>query len=418
MKRLIIDVGSSTVKIYGLFSNGKLKLLETKSFNFKEDFNPNLDITEKNKQELFDYINKVANEHKDTPLRVYATALFRKYNPTVRRSLVDEFFSKTGQFFNIISHELEGHYLERALAGAYNLDEPLLLINIGGGSTELVVIKNGFIKERHNLDLGIMTILQDFPYLNDQVSPHKLDEVVESIRSRMPETSHKTPYAIYNGGELTYMRLVGYKLKKNDVFEDDDHPNQIDVENFSEKNQELFYTITLKQLEELMPNDPLWIHGARACSAIAQTITKHFGVSQLIPSDSNMAHGIIRQELRNVVLSGSFRKHLNYILKVKKQLNSQNIKVLSPRFEEPKNPGEEFVIFDGEEGLSPLELERYHLDMIEACDALIVCAADGYVGASALIEIGYAHALGKKIIFTEQPTEFMLQTLPAEVGLF
>jgi len=417
MKKLIIDVGSSTVKIYGLSSSGKLKLLETKSFHFKKEFDPDLGITEKNKQELFDYINKVANEHKGTPLRVYATALFRKYNPSARRSLVDESFRKTGQFFNIIPHELEGHYLEKALAGAYDLDAPLLLINIGGGSTELVVIKNGSIKERHNLNLGVMTVLQDFPYLNEQISPHKLDEVVESIRSHMPKTNHKTAYAIYNGGELTYMRLVDYKLKKNDVFEDDDHPNQIAIENFIEKNQEVFYTITLKQLEELMPNDPLWMHGARACSAIAQAIAKHFGVSQLIPSDSNMAHGIARQELRNVVLSGSFRKHLDYILKVKKQLSSRNIKVLSPRFEEPKNPGEEFVIFDGEEGLSPLELERYHLNMIEACDALVVCAAGGYVGASSLIEIGHAQALGKRIIFTEQPTEFMLQTLPAEVGL-
>ena len=91
--------------------------------------------------------------------------------------------------------------------------------------------------------------------------------------------------------------------------------------------------------------------------------------------------------------------------------------MLSPRFDAPKNPGQEFVVFEDEEGLSPLELERHHLNMINSCDALIVCASNGYVGASALIEIGYAQALGKRIIFTEQPTEFMLQTLPAERGL-
>ncbi|MCF7799939.1 hypothetical protein K9L05_01200 [Candidatus Babeliales bacterium] len=417
MQKIIIDIGSSTVKIYGLSICGELNLLETKSFNFKGGFDPKLGITEENKQALFDYINKIAGEHKNAQFKIYATALFRKCVASIQRSLIDEFFIKTGQFLNIISHELEGHYLEKALAGFYNLNEPLLLINIGGGSTELIVIENGFVKERHNLDLGVMTILKEFPRLNEPLAIYSLDEVVKSICNRMPTTNYKTPYAIYNGGELTYMRLVGYKLEKNDIFEDVNHPNKINLKDFSEKNQDVFEIITLKQLEQLMPNDPLWMHGARACSAIAQSVAKHFGVIQIIPSDSNMAHGISRQEFRNVVLSGSFRKHLDYILSVKKQLNSKNIQVLSPRFDQPKNPGQEFVVFEGEEGLSPLELERHHLNMIDLCDALVVCASNGYVGASALIEIGYAQALGKRIIFTEKPEAFMLQTLPAEVGL-
>ena len=62
-------------------------------------------------------------------------------------------------------------------------------------------------------------------------------------------------------------------------------------------------------------------------------------------------------------------------------------------------------------------LERHHLDSIQKSDALIVCDPEGYVGASALIEIGYANALGKRIIFTEKPQEFMLNTLPHEIGL-
>lgn len=137
------------------------------------------------------------------------------------------------------------------------------------------------------------------------------------------------------------------------------------------------------------------MHGARACSAIAQAVIEQFGVEKLVPSDSNMIHGTAKQEYRSVVLSGSFRKHLPHILEIKKTLSKRGVEILSPRFEEPKNPGEEFVIFSGEEGMSPLELERYHLDMIDNCDALIVCSVGGYVGASALIEIGYAQAIGK-----------------------
>lgn len=67
--------------------------------------------------------------------------------------------------------------------------------------------------------------------------------------------------------------------------------------------------------------------------------------------------------------------------------------------------------------MSPLELERHHLHSIKESDTLIVCDPEGYVVASTLIEIGYAQALGKRIIFVEKPEEFMLNTLPAEIGL-
>lgn len=262
-----------------------------------------------------------------------------------------------------------------------------------------------------------MTVRGDFPYINEPVSPHSLQEVVSELASQLPETNYHTPLAIYNGGELTYMQLAEYQLQPNRVLSDQEHPYVISVEDFATRNAEVFQKVKLSDLERLMPNDPLWMHGARACSAIAQAVSEHFKVEQIIPSDSNMVHGIVRQELRNVVLSGSFRKHLDYILKIKKDLVADGAKILSPRFEDPKNPGEEFVVFEGEEGLSPLELERYHLDMLDQADALVVCSPDGYVGASALIEIGYAQSLGKRIIFTEKPEEFMLNTLPAEVGL-
>jgi len=91
--------------------------------------------------------------------------------------------------------------------------------------------------------------------------------------------------------------------------------------------------------------------------------------------------------------------------------------VLSPRFIKPKNPNEEFIVFQGEEGLFPLELERYHLNSIQNSDALMVCDPNGYVGASALLEIGFANALSKRIIFIEKPEEFILNNLPAEFEL-
>jgi exopolyphosphatase/pppGpp-phosphohydrolase len=414
--KILIDVGSSTVKIYRV-TDKKLELLFTRSISFKKDFDPNKGISADNKKTFYTLIGEIKEKYKGYTIKLYATAIFRKLTIEAKVAFIDDVFHKTGLFFNIISHELENFYLEVALTGQFNSKKDLLLVNIGGGSTELVVLKNRKPVEKHNIELGIGTILAEYPSVNDSISGVSLQKVLSFIKSRLPRLEHTVQVAFYNGGELRYMQLVGYTLIENFLFEDEDHPSVISLQDFQNKNEEVFKKVTLAQLESLMPSDPKWMHGARACSAIAQSIFEQYHIQTIIPSNSNLVDGVVRQECRQVTISGSFRKHLDYILKVKQYLTSQNIQVLSPRFTEPKNPGEEFVVFEGEEDASPIDLERYHLNAINESDALIVCNPNGYVGASAMIEIGFAHSQGKRIIFVEKPEEFMLNTLPAEVGL-
>jgi len=51
-----------------------------------------------------------------------------------------------------------------------------------------------------------------------------------------------------------------------------------------------------KLLESLMSDDPKWMHGARACSAIAQAIFEKYGIATIIPSDANLLDGVARKE--------------------------------------------------------------------------------------------------------------------------
>lgn len=414
--KILIDVGSSTVKVYEKNDSG-LNLMLPCSIPFKEGFDPEKGITPKNKRKLFKLLSETKNKYPDKPIKIYATSVFRKLTAEAKRKFIDEFFLRTGLYFNIIPQDLESFYLEVALVGRYSGEDPILLINIGGGSTELIMMCGKETVEKKNLEFGVGTILTEFPEINEQKSGVSLSEIIEFVNLRLPNLENIPKSAIYSGGELNYMQLTEYNLKQNLLFGDADHPSRISIKDFSKRNEQIFNEVSLKQLESLMPNNPTWMHGARACSAIAQAISEKYGINTLVPSNSNLINGVERQEFRCVTISGSFRKHLEYILKIRKQLVEKGIEVLSPRFTEPKNPGEEFVVFGGEEGLSPLDLERHHLKSIEECDALIVCDPEGYVGASALIEIGCAHSLGKRVIFVEKPEEFMLNTLPSEVGL-
>jgi len=416
MNKILIDIGSSTIKIYKS-TQEEVSLLVQRTIPFKDGFDSEGGISDLAKKELFELIDSVKEENKSLPIKIYTTGIFRKLTDAARISFIDEFFERTGLLFNIISQDLKNFYLEMALAGKCQLNEPILLINIGGDSTELVVMYGKEAVERKNIDLGVGAINTKFPQINEEMSKITLQEAINFIRENLPDLSNKVKVAFYTGGELNYMQLASYVLKPNRLFKDNDHPSLISVVDFSKRNKEIFEKVFLKELESLMPNNPKWMHGARGCSAIAQAICQRYQIQTIIPSNSNIINGVARQEFRYVTISGSFRKHLEYILKIKERLEARGTKVLSPRFTEPKNPGERFVVFTGEEGLGPLELERHHLNSISGSDALIVCDPEGYVGASALLEIGFANAIGKRIIFIEKPEEFMLNTLPAEIGL-
>lgn len=293
--KILVDIGSSTVKVYSYTAQDGVVPLETKSIHFREGFTPKQGITPKNKQALIAYINAIKQKYSPN-IHVYATAIFRKFLADPQRQFAAEFEKQTSVPFIIISHEQEGQYLELALAGKYHTPTPTLLINIGGGSTELIAVQDSTAVQRHNLEIGVMTVMQQFPQLNDPLSPYLLDYVVSFIKNMLPKTSLRTPVAIYNGGELTSMRLANYPLQANIFFEDADHPSMISIQDFATKNQQIFDEVLLSSLEALMPNDPLWMHGARPCSAIAQAVCEHFGVETIVPSDSNMVHGIIRQD--------------------------------------------------------------------------------------------------------------------------
>ena len=110
-----------------------------------------------------------------------------------------------------------------------------------------------------------------------------------------------------------------------------------------------------------------------------------------------------------VVISGSFRKHLQGILKLKKELEDRGIEVIKPnRVKTIKNiANPDFVKFEGEENIHPWILEREYFDAIEECDAHIIYNKDSYLGMSATIELGASMAKGEntKVYLLERPNQ-------------
>ena len=108
-----------------------------------------------------------------------------------------------------------------------------------------------------------------------------------------------------------------------------------------------------------------------------------------------------------VVISGSFRKHLQGILKLKREFEERGIEVIKPNrvrtINNIDNPA--FVKFEGEENIHPYMLEKEYVDAIRECDAHIIYNKDSYLGQSAIYELGASMAKGEntKVYFIERP---------------
>lgn len=104
------------------------------------------------------------------------------------------------------------------------------------------------------------------------------------------------------------------------------------------------------------------------------------------------------------VISGSFRKHLLQIIQLKKQFEQNYVSVLSPAGDMAVNPGEEFIILDSDPVTHPRILQDSVFAKMRRSTFLTVANIGGYLGKAAILEMGYAIAIGLAI-YTLEPVE-------------
>lgn len=293
--QIIIDVGSSTVKVYKI-EKEEVKSVEKYSIFFKEGFTKGDGLNNEIEKEFLYFLSQIRRQNEEVDISVYATSLFRKMSDKAQRKIANKILETINSKLEILSHKSESYYLQQALIGKFK-NGTVLITNVGGGSTELILTRDQVVLQSYELEnLGVGTILKKYPEINNEFSRVELVKIIKEVTKKLPEINNKIFTAFFTGGELTYMKLAGYNLVDNNLFEDRNHPYIISNKDCSKKNAEIFTSVKLKELEGLMPENPKWMHGARAYVGIAQAITEKYSIENIIPSDINLVDGIIACE--------------------------------------------------------------------------------------------------------------------------
>ncbi len=294
-----IDLGSSTIKVYGYTS--ELKLLEENSIYFKNDFDKEKGISEANLNELCTYFTNLKEKYdlKYENTFIYVTGIFRELVQEKKTELVKLFNDKFDLYFNIISHGIENYYLGKALQNDYQ-DKKVLIINMGGKTTELVTFKGKDIIDTVNLKIGVADLLNNFDNVNESISGVSVSVMEDFVLDRLKDLSLDQDYdcAIFTGGEERFELLTDFNLVPNTLFDDGIHKYMVSFDDYVEGTEKVFNEITMDELYKLMPGNPKWMDGARSGAIIPLALFRKGNIPWIIPSDLNLINGVINDNLK------------------------------------------------------------------------------------------------------------------------
>lgn len=295
MNEYYIDLGSSTIKVYEEKKN--LQLLEEHSIYFKNDFDSEKGISPANQKELLQYMESLKQKYnlQYENTHIFATGIFRNLCAKKKQELVKIFNDKLDLHFNIISHGIENYYLAKAMQNDYN-NKKVLIINMGGKTTEFVTFKGTEIISTKNLTIGVADLLNQFPKVNETPCPYTVKEMTDFVLDRIKEENFDKDYdcAIFTGGEERFELLTNFNLVPNNLFEDGIHKYMLTLEDYIKGTENVFYKYTLEELYQLMPGNPKWMDGARSGAIIPLAIFKKANIPYVIPSDLNLINGVIK----------------------------------------------------------------------------------------------------------------------------
>ena len=178
----------------------------------------------------------------------------------------------------LLSGEEEGELTRRGVAGGRELEPGTLVLDVGGGSTELIA--DGF---RTSLDLGCVRLTERFLH-SDPPTRGELEAAVRAVREALPDL--EPTQAIGVAGTVT--TLAALELGEYDP--ERIHGHRISREAVEAQLQHLA-SLPLAQRRELPGLEPERAPVIIAGAVIVREVLERYGLDGLEASERDILHG-------------------------------------------------------------------------------------------------------------------------------
>ncbi len=291
MKRfVIVEIGSTTTKAY-LYENATIKNIGFEEIEFKNHYQQEGKITEKDKEKLFQFINTIEEKN----IFAYGTSIFRNLKEREKKAWIEEFKQKTGFNFTVVTSDMENEYTVYGAISNIDFKGKIAVMIGGGGSTELSIVKNGKIIEKANSPFGAIDITDMFPDLKEDHVKTNFDTMVNATKKMVKVPKNKADILILAGGDYIYFyEELNYPITKNKFYDNPLQPYSLDVQTMDQFDRNFFYQVSLEEVIKRTKKE-IWWKGARGMRLCVKALVDILEVKDIIPTRISMVYGIAEE---------------------------------------------------------------------------------------------------------------------------
>ncbi len=212
----VIDLGTNSCRLLiARYINDKISIIDSfsDSISLGKGINETQEINDQAKQRAINCLIKIKNKivkHNIVAISAVATETCRRAKNG--KTIIDEIYQKTGIEFKIIDTKEES---ELAVAGCYELcnRETNLVFDIGGGSTQIILVKNNDISDYISIPYGVLTLTEKInkTYVNEQEF-EKYQEYIKSYLNKLPYENISDINVVGTSGTITTIASTHLKL--------------------------------------------------------------------------------------------------------------------------------------------------------------------------------------------------------------
>ncbi|MFQ8601715.1 MAG: hypothetical protein ACLSAO_01385 [Anaerovoracaceae bacterium] len=288
----VVDVGSNTVRlcIYDVKDGRITSMFNNKTTAGLIGYVNDGELSRAGIKKACDILGsykKMAEHAKVKELFVFATASFRNISNT--KEAVSAIKKETGLDVDVLSGYDEAVLDFKGAAHAMNLEDGIM-VDIGGGSTELLVFESGKIKDTVSLEFGSLFMYKTYV---SRLFPKGSEK--KAIRKRVKAELNKTDF-LKNRTFDTMLGIGGtiraVKKFNNDRFGLKSHNDIILVSNMKELMEE-FEDDEKQVLNKVLKVAPERVHTLIPGMIILDTLCRYFKCRQIKMSSFGVREGYL-----------------------------------------------------------------------------------------------------------------------------
>ena len=255
----IIEIGSNNTKIH-IYKEEKLIYEKTITIEFKKNYQIKKQINEEDLNKLYEVIKNALTYTNN--VNIYGCSIFRNISNEELDEINKKIYEKFKLEIQIVSQEDEANYTALGCYKNIEYNENICIFIGGGGSTELIFVKNKEVIAKKYYDFGVVDITNKFESLKNDIPTCSFSEVYDYVDDLIGKIDIKADILILAGGDhLYWYNNARYNLMENTLYKNEKQKYMLTIEMSDNYDKNALVT----SLDKIRANsdNPKWFDGSR-----------------------------------------------------------------------------------------------------------------------------------------------------------